>query len=164
MLFFITIIITFSSIVAYNPSCISYKHFIPYYLGNQDFSLCKMFKNISYNQGVKKIMHNYAIHYENDANLHGKSCYLHCKSCYLHCKSCYLHDVDYNNKIIKQLELDFNELNNRCCGEVNEKDEIEQLEKDFLEIFLEIINCNNKSFLLQQLGCKNFCQPKSCNI
>jgi hypothetical protein len=150
MLFFITIIITFSSIVAYNPSCISYKHFIPYYLGNQDFSLCKMFKNISYNKGIKKIMHNYAIHYENDANLHGKSCYLH--------------DVDYNNKIIKQLELDFNELNNRCCGEVNEKDEIEQLEKDFLEIFQEIKNCNNKSFLLQQLGCKNFCQPKSCNI
>jgi hypothetical protein len=69
MLFFITFITLLSCVYAYNPSCSSCKHFIPYYSGEQDFGLCKMFKNISYNKGVEKIIHNYATHCRNDENL-----------------------------------------------------------------------------------------------
>jgi hypothetical protein len=39
---------------------------------------------------------------------------------------------------------EYEELNNRCCGEVNEADEIEQLEKDFFEIFQRIKRHNKK--------------------
>jgi hypothetical protein len=132
MLFFITIITIFSGVYAYNPSCSSCKNFIPYYLGNQDLGLCKMFKNISYNKGVEKIMNNYATHCRNDENLCGNSGYL------------YEPIADYDKNFLKQQEIDFNELNNRCCGEVNEKDEIDQLEKDFFEIYQKIKNHNKK--------------------
>ena len=39
---------------------------------------------------------------------------------------------------------DYNQLNNRCCGEVNETDEIEQLEKEFFEVFQRIKKYNKK--------------------
>ena len=39
---------------------------------------------------------------------------------------------------------EFNEINNRCCGEVNESDEIEQLEKDFFDILQRIKKHNKK--------------------
>jgi hypothetical protein len=36
------------------------------------------------------------------------------------------------------------ELNNRCCGEVNEQYEIEQLEKDFFDLYQKIKRFNTK--------------------
>jgi hypothetical protein len=132
MLFFITIITIFCSVYAYNPACSSCKNFIPYNVGDQHLGLCKMFKNISYNKGVEKVIYNYAIHCRNDENLCGNSGYL------------YEAAGDYDQNFIKQQEIDLNELNNRCCGEVNEKDEIEQLERDFFEIFQKIKNHNKK--------------------
>jgi hypothetical protein len=119
-------------VYAYNPTCISCKNFIPYYSGNQEFGLCKMFKNIVYTKGQEKIIHNYAIHCRNDENLCGKSGYL------------YEAMVDEDMSFIKQQENEFNELNNRCCGEVNETDEIEELEKEFFEIYQKIKNHNKK--------------------
>jgi hypothetical protein len=43
-----------------------------------------------------------------------------------------------------QLINEFEDLKNRCCGEVNEEDELEQLERDFFEIFQKIKKHNRK--------------------
>ena len=44
----------------------------------------------------------------------------------------------------KQLADDWENLTNRCCGEVNETDEIEQLERDFFFILQKIKKHNKK--------------------
>jgi hypothetical protein len=39
----------------------------------------------------------------------------------------------------------YNELINRCCGEVNEKDEIEDLEKEFFDLYQKMKKHNKKN-------------------
>jgi hypothetical protein len=92
-----------------------------------------MFKNTCYNaKGKEVIVHNFATHCRNDERLCGKSGFLY------EAKDEGLSEVSEND--CKEL----NELNNRCCGEVNEKDEIEELEKEFFEIFQRIKKYNKK--------------------
>jgi hypothetical protein len=50
----------------------------------------------------------------------------------------------YDEITKKNFSDDFEELNNRCCGEVNEIDEIEELERDFFELFQKIKKHNTK--------------------
>jgi hypothetical protein len=96
-----------------------------------------MFKNKSYTRkGKEIIVHNFAAHCRNDENLCGKNGFLY----------------EYNDEDSKDVSenenennyKELNELNNRCCGEVNEKDEIEELERDFFEIFQRIKKYNKK--------------------
>ena len=80
-------------------------------------------------------MPNYASHCRSNENLCGKSGFL-----YESIKS-----NEENNKLEEEkLKNHLIELNNRCCGEVNETDEIEQLEKDFFEVFQKIKRHNKK--------------------
>ena len=55
-------------------------------------------------------------------------------------------NFEKENNSLKENEIIewFDELNNRCCGEVNEQYEIEQLERDFLELFQKIKRFNTK--------------------
>jgi hypothetical protein len=93
-----------------------------------------MFKNTCYNtQGKEIIVHNFATHCRNDENLCGKSGFLY------EAKD----EKEYEDSA-DVIENDYKELNNRCCGEVNEKDEIEELEKEFFEIFQRIKKYNKK--------------------
>jgi hypothetical protein len=73
-----------------------------------------MFQETTYSSGYIRL-YNFAKHCRNDENLCGKSGFLY----------------EDNPEIIYQL----NELANKCCGEVNEKNELEELERDFFEIF-----------------------------
>lgn len=97
---------------------------------NQDLSCCRMFKNISYEKGNEKVTYDYAVHCRNDENLCGKNAFL------------------YDENILKEeeviLEDRYEELNNRCCGEVNEQYELEQLERDFFELFQKMKRYNTK--------------------
>lgn len=44
----------------------------------------------------------------------------------------------------KDLKNEYETLLNRCCGEVNETDELEQLERDFFEIYQKMKKYNKK--------------------
>ena len=44
----------------------------------------------------------------------------------------------------EHLVNEYEDLKNRCCGEVNEVNEIEQLERDFFEIFQRMKRHNRK--------------------
>jgi len=136
MLVFLTFIVTFNCIIAYNivPTCASCKWFIPNSKGNNELGLCKMFKETYYYKGKEFVQQNYAAHCRSDEKLCGKLGYLH--------DSVNSDAVEISYE--KNLSDEFEELKNRCCGEVNEKDEIEQLEKDFLEIFQKIKRHNKK--------------------
>lgn len=101
-------------VFSYNPACISCKHYIPNKNINSDLGLCKMFQETVYNNGYIRL-YNFAKHCRNDEKLCGKKGFLY----------------EDNPEII----VEYEELNNKCCGEVNEKDELEELERDFFEIF-----------------------------
>lgn len=97
---------------AYTISCQSCKHFIPHSRGFADLGLCGIFKG------------NFAQHCRNDKNLCGEKGFLH--------------EEKEQESFSKEVLDVYEELNNRCSGEVNEKEELEQLEKDFAEIYIKI--------------------------
>ena len=136
MLSYLLLLSFINIIFAYEPYCASCKWFFPISNNklNNDLGLCKMFKNTCYNtQGKEIVVHNFATHCRNDENLCGKSGFLY------EAKD----EKEYEDSE-DVIENDYKELNNRCCGEVNEKDEIEELEKEFFEIFQRIKKYNKK--------------------
>ena len=116
-------------IFAYELSCSSCKWFIANNKGNNDLGLCKMFNYKTYCKDKEINTYNFATHCRNDENLCGKKGNLH--------------ELDINI-LENDLLSDYDELVNRCCGEVNETDEIEQLERDFFDVFQRIKKHNKK--------------------
>jgi hypothetical protein len=128
MVYIILLLTSIGFILSYKQSCTNCKWFIlPNNVLNTDIGLCSRFKETYYDKGVEKVMYNFATHCRSNENLCGKDALLY----------------EENNEI-KQLNIEQDDLNNRCCGEVNETDEIEQLERDFFEIFQRIKKHNKK--------------------
>jgi hypothetical protein len=128
MLFYLLLLSFISYGFSYEPSCTSCKYFIPHIKNNPDLGLCKMFKNKPY-QDTNIIVHDFAVHCRANENLCGKLGNLY----------------EVNDEIIsKHFSDDYEELSNRCCGEVNENYEIEELERDFFELFQKIKRHNTK--------------------
>jgi hypothetical protein len=113
---------------AYEPSCSSCKNFIPHFKNNQDLGLCKIFKNTPY-PDTNIAISNFAVHCRNNENLCGKSGIFY--------------EPDYE-VIRKKFYNDYEELNNRCCGEVNEKYELDELDKELFELFQKMKEHNTK--------------------
>lgn len=136
MLSYLLILSLINIAFAYERSCSSCKWFIPIPNNkvNNELGLCKMFKNTCYNtKGQEVVIHNFAAHCRSDEHLCGKSGFLY-------------EAKDEGGVDVSETEImnDYDELNNRCCGEVNEKDEIEQLEKEFFDVFQRIKKYNKK--------------------
>jgi len=126
------LLISFLTIVfSLEPSCNSCKFYIPH-KSNPDFSLCKMFKNNVYLNNKHALISNLASHCRSNENLCGKEGFLYEKQ------------VDEKQVDEKQILDEYEELKNRCCGEVNETEEIEQLERDFFEVFQKIKKHNKQ--------------------
>lgn len=132
MLTFIVLFILFCTNNAFEPSCLNCKHYLPHNRDVEELGLCKMFTNICYDKNKGVTIPNYAYHCRNDENLCGQLGFL------------YEHKDSENRKAELELKNQLIELNNRCCGEVNESDEIEQLEKDFFEVFQKIKKHNKR--------------------
>jgi hypothetical protein len=115
-------------VFSYEPSCRSCKHFVPNFKNNPDLGLCEMFKNTPHTN-TDVLIANFAVHCRNDENLCGKTGIFY--------------EPDYEI-INKNFYNDYEELNNRCCGEVNEKYELDELEKEFFELFQKIKKHNTK--------------------
>jgi len=140
MLSYVLLLSLINIVFAYNPSCNSCKWFVPVTSNklSTDLGLCSMFKNSCYdNEGNEVVIRNFATHCRNDENLCGKSGVLYESKNVV---------AEYDEASVnkKQIMDDYDELNNRCCGEVNEKSEIEQLERDFFEIYQRIKKFNVK--------------------
>ena len=145
MISYLLLLSLLNVIFAYKPSCDSCKWFIPISTNKQntDLGLCKMFKNTCYDKnGNEIIIRNFAAHCRNDEDLCGASGALYEPKEKLD---------DYNDSLETDrkrqkldIQNDYDELSNRCCGEVNEKNEIEELERDFFEIYQRIKKFNVK--------------------
>jgi hypothetical protein len=120
--------------MAFEPPCSSCKFYIPNKKENLELGLCKMFTtNVSPKSDRIEPLPNFAIHCRNNENLCGKSGFLYEKA-----------ESDPESGVDPQLINEYEDLKNRCCGEVNEEDELEQLERDFFEVFQKIKKHNRK--------------------
>ena len=127
MLSYLVLLFFFNFSLAFEPSCYFCKFYIPH-KSNPDLGLCKVFRDYINLNNKNVLVNNLAIHCRNNENLCGKSGFLY----------------ECNNIEQQAITNQYEELKNRCCGEVNEDDEIEQLERDFFEVFQKIKNHNKK--------------------
>lgn len=134
MFYYLFLLTSIHFILSYNvPSCTKCKWFkFPSNGLNPELGLCKMFKETYYDKEKETEIYNFAIHCRNNENLCGKSGLLYEEN-----------ELKKDNET-KELNNEYEVLKNRCCGEVNETDEIEQLEREFLEIFQRIKKHNKK--------------------
>lgn len=131
MLSYVLFFSLMSIIYAYNPSCNSCKFYISQTKKSNYPGFCKIFKTTSeFDKDV--IIYDYSHDCRISETKCGKSGILYEPN----------HEFTKNNFL-----EEYEELTNRCCGEVNEKDEIEQLEKDFFEIFQRIKKYNKKRII-----------------
>ena len=87
-------------------------------------------------------MHQYSIRYLNNKRTLANNLAVHCRN---NENLCGIQGYLYEEDVIdQQIADDYEELKNRCCGEVNETEELEQLEKEFFEVFQKIRNHNKR--------------------
>lgn len=116
---------------AFEKQCNSCKFFIPHLSKNPELGLCKFFKHTPY-KDKSIIIYNPVSKCRNDENFCGKD------GIYYQINE----DLD-NQDLISRYE----DLNNSCSGEVNEKsdiEELEKLEKEFFDIYQKIRKHNTK--------------------
>jgi len=124
MLSLLVLLSIFNSIIAYEPSCTSCKYFmIRSNINNNNnnkndlqYGLCKMFKNIFHVDGNKVEMYDFAEHCRKNEHLCGTPGFLY----------------DFNTE--------FTDFNKR----LEDTKELNQLERDFPEIFKKMKKFNKK--------------------
>lgn len=133
MLSYLLLLSYFCLAFSFEPPCYSCKFYIPHKT-TPDLGLCRMFRDYINVNNKDSLVNNLAVHCRNNENLCGKTGFLY-----------------ENNNIEKQNETEYEELKkhyeelkNRCCGEVNENDELEELEREFFEVFQKIKKHNKK--------------------
>lgn len=133
MLSYILLFSCMTLVFSYDPSCSSCKHFIPHFKNNPDLGTCKRFKDLPYTDNNNNILiSNFALHCRNNENLCGKTGNFY--------------EPNFET-LQKKIYNDYEELNNKCCGEVNENyelDELEELEKELFELFQKMKKYNTK--------------------
>jgi hypothetical protein len=132
MLFYILLLTIINYSISFNPDCASCKWFIPHKKENTDYGLCGFYKNKYDLLGKDMTIYEFATHCRNNESMCGEKGYM------------YEPNDETYNETTKELKSKMEELSNRCCGEVNETSEIEQLEKDMFEIMQKIKRHNKK--------------------
>ena len=140
MLFFITILVFFNCVLAFEPPCSSCKHFVPNVKIFDDLGLCNMFNDVSIYKDKKYVLANYAVHCRENENLCGKSGFLYEAINVDADKNQINKNVNKNSEI--KINDSFDELNDNKY--FKELDETEKLEKEFFDILQKIKKHNTK--------------------
>ena len=126
------------------PSCSSCKWNIPDKRGVNDYSLCKMFKPLKYDCQCKGgIMYEFAEHCRNNENMCGQNAFLFEPYNDIQIQEETLEEEDIDTTISDLLD-EYDDINNRCCGEVNETDELDDIERDLMNIINRLKNYHDK--------------------
>jgi len=140
MLSYVLLFSLLNIILAFDPPCSSCKHFITNKRGTVDLGLCKLFTVKVSPKEDSIALPNFALRCRNDENLCGKTGF--------HYAAIHENNNSTSGSSVNELDVallnELDDLQNRCCGEVNENDELEQLEKEFFEVFQKIKKHNRK--------------------
>ena len=119
------------------PLCSSCRWFLPNSMGFE-YGLCKLYKcNYNINSKQNLVLYEFAEHCRNNENMCGKKGFLYDKKSPYELK---LEISDNEEELIEDIFYKYDELNNRGCGEVNENNEIEEIEEEFIYLFEKIKN------------------------
>jgi len=116
------------SLYAYEPSCTTCKIFLPN-LKKPELGLCKMFQDKVYVNNEERLVKNLALHCHSNQTLCGSSGFLY-------------ESINIDNKL-EQYEY----LQSLCCGELieeNDLNELEEIERDLVDIFQKMRKNNTK--------------------
>jgi hypothetical protein len=145
MLFIFCLFNIVSSNKVINPSCNSCKWFLPNIKGSvsglnyNDYGLCKMFKNDFDCNGNKVTIYDFAMHCRHNEDQCGENGVFY--------ENYTTSDIDYKNEIQKLIN-EYNDVSNSFSGEVNEKNDIEDIEKDLFFILQKLKKFNKKQIEL----------------
>ena len=137
MYIYILVVCFLNMVYSYDKPCTSCKYFIPHLNKNPDLGLCGFFKNKPY-ENKNLVIYEYATHCRNNQRLCGNDAYFYEK----------IENINDTNAVDnkKMVEL-YDNLNNICCGEVNETneiDELDKLEREFFDIYKKIQKHNTR--------------------
>ena len=124
---------------ALNPTCDKCKWFIPNKNGVYEYGFCKMFANYYYTKDEKFILNEYARYSRKNENQCGPPGYLfEPKNTH---NFIYKNDLLNMNNIkdeINHLQEKLTELEEQISGEVNEKKDLEEIEREYNSILKKI--------------------------
>jgi len=140
LLFFINLT---TNLYALKPLCSQCKFFIPHKNQNEnlEYGFCKMFTNFHYTKDETIVINEYAKHCRQNEYQCGPNGYLfESKNPEINLNKHILNKkIEQNrNDEIAELQEKIKELEEQICGEVNEKKEIERIEKERNQIFKKI--------------------------
>jgi hypothetical protein len=119
MIPYIILLSLFSMILALENSCKNCKYYINSIDNNPNLGLCKVFKDTHY-LDKDIVIHNFAIHCRNNENLCGKEGFF------------------YEDRTT------FYNLNKEYYSDINNKDELEQLEREMFDVLQRMKKYNTK--------------------
>ena len=132
MMFLLLTILSFIRFLyAFEPACTTCKFFIPH-KSSPELGLCNVFKEKIVNNVF--MLKNFADHCRNNEDLCGKSGFLY------ESKDILSNDT---NLLSEKKEI----ISNLCCGELNERKDIEELERlemEFVDIYQKMRSHNTK--------------------
>jgi len=140
-----------------SPSCITCKWFMPNQNGIPGYGFCKMFKDTYTNKEIGReiTIYNYANHCRKFDNLCGPKGYLYeaidnieTVKNVVNTEMKETNEETETTNEIKNINEMMDEYNNSCCGEVNEKDEIEELERNYKKLIYSLRKLKQKRIYL----------------
>lgn len=133
--------LSYSFVSAFNPqlhqSCSSCKWFVPHEKGNEDYGLCSFYKTKYNLQGRETVICEFASHCRKNEAMCGEKGYMY--------EPIAIGDAPSSSEYRHELKEKYDELSSCCCGEVNQVDEIEKLEKEMFEIMQKIKKHNTRT-------------------
>jgi len=143
------------------PTCSSCKWFIPSKNKQDDYGFCKIYKNKYEYNGKLIQIYEYAKHCRENSDMCGEEGFL-----YEPIKKYEIPDTDVSDvtkmsdsedsQENKEIECLFEEYINKCCGEICEKDDLIELEKDYINLVKKIKDLNKKNLKKLNKNIYNF--------
>ena len=162
IIFFINYITAYDGLM---PSCASCRSFIKNKNNDYDYGYCKIYKNKHEHNGQTIQLYEYAKHCRDNTYMCGPEGYLYEPIKYSD-NTYEIHDVDVSDitkmtavdemKENKEIENLFDEYTNKCCGEICEKDDLIELEKDYINLIKKIKSINKKNLKKLNKNIYNF--------
>jgi predicted RNase H-like nuclease (RuvC/YqgF family) len=144
LLFFIHLT---TKLYAFKPLCSQCKFFIPHKNENPEYGFCKMFTNYHYTKEETIVMNDYARHCRKNDQQCGPNGYLfEPKNTEITMKKYIFNKKTEINNEISELQDKLKDLEEEICGEVNEKRDVERIDKERNILFKKIDNLKSKKY------------------
>ena len=156
-----TQIIFASAFEKFTPPCTKCKWFVTHPDGNEEYGFCKQFNTFFYSRKEVMIMNEYALHCRKNEHQCGAKGYLFEPKDLWNILDNQFHFLKEFKNLedkydLKELEEKKKELEDQICGEVNEKQDLEEWDKEYEMVKKKIFTLSTFS-TFKKSGAKSLC-------